>query len=345
MTWLLREARPADLPALMRLAKRLDSINLPYDESVILEIIRRSQDSFRTQKKSWTYGQYLFVLEAARTGAVIGSSQVLDKHGIVNRPHIGFRLVKVEKRSRTMNRGYVHTCLKLEWNPEGITEIGGLILDEKYRSHPDKLGKLISYVRFLYMAMHPDRFRSEVLAELLPPLDKSGNSPFWDHIGKKFTGMDYKEANAKCRTNAEFLFSLFPHTLIYTNLLPDKVQRLIGAIHPKTAPVKQMLEGIGFKYSEEVCPFDGGPHYRARTSEITLIKRCRPMRVGSPLKSVRGGRPPEGFAPALIGHDASGEFRASPVWIDPSQSEVNLDSALSKALGLRRGHRVHVLPL
>jgi arginine N-succinyltransferase len=33
-----------------------------------------------------------------------------------------------------------------------------------------------------------------------------------------------------------------------------------------------MLESIGFKYTNEVDPFDGGPHYRAITKEIKPIK-------------------------------------------------------------------------
>lgn len=337
MTWLIRQARPSDLPHLLRLAKKLDSINLPYDETVLLQIIRRSQESFASRKKSWTYGQYVFVLEDRRSGAVIGSSQIVDKHGIVNRPHISFRLVKVEKNSRTTGRRFVHTCLKLEWNPEGITEIGGLILDERYRSHPDKLGRLVSYVRFLYMAMHPDRFRPEILAELLPPLDKKGNSPFWEYIGRKFTGLDYKEANAKCRTNAEFMFSLFPHTLIYTNLLPERVQKLIGEIHPKTRPVKQLLERIGFRFSDEVCPFDGGPHYRARREDVTLIKRCRSVRV-------LAGHSSRGVY-ALAGSDDSGEFRACPVQIDPSETNLKIDARQLRELKVRPGRHAQVLTL
>jgi arginine N-succinyltransferase len=33
-----------------------------------------------------------------------------------------------------------------------------------------------------------------------------------------------------------------------------------------------MLESIGFRYMEEVDPFDGGPHYRAPKEDISLVK-------------------------------------------------------------------------
>lgn len=338
--WLLRSARPADLPDLLRLAAKLDSINLPKDDQVIGDLIRRSQESFSSKKMGLSFGQFLFVLEDLRRRRVVGSSQILDKHGIVNRPHISFRTVKVEKFSRTTEKQFTHHCLKLEWNPEGITEIGGLILDESYRSHPDKLGKILSFGRFLYMAMQPEKFRDEILAELLPPFDKDGRSPFWEHVGRKFTGMGYKEANTNCRTNAEFIFSLFPHTLIYTNLLPDKIQKLIGSIHPDTMPVKKMLEEIGFRYSGEVCPFDGGPHYRARREEVLLIKRAREARVQLPsrLKTPRAD-----LQPVLAGSLRNG-FSAVPALMDSVSDSVGLDAAARRSLGVRAGERVKVIP-
>jgi len=175
----------------------------------------------------------------------------------------------------------------------------------------------------------------------LPPLDKNGGSPFWEHIGKKFTGMDYKEANAKCRTNAEFIFSLFPHTLIYATLLPDKVRKLIGAVHPKTIPVKGLLESIGFRYVREVCPFDGGPHYRAELADISLIKRVQIMKVRPENLDLRRSGLPLGLA----GRDDKGQFRACPCRIDFSTSEAVFDPDHAKEADLKRGQTVTVLPL
>jgi arginine N-succinyltransferase len=39
-----------------------------------------------------------------------------------------------------------------------------------------------------------------------------------------------------------------------------------------TEPVRTMLESIGFKYTYEVDPFDGGPHYRCPLKDIRPIK-------------------------------------------------------------------------
>ena len=40
-----------------------------------------------------------------------------------------------------------------------------------------------------------------------------------------------------------------------------------------------MLRAIGFNYAERIDPFDGGPHFHARTDEITLVKATRRARV------------------------------------------------------------------
>jgi len=106
----------------------------------------------------------------------------------------------------------------------------------------------------------------------MPPLDKDGNSPLWEAIGRRFMNMDYQDADILSRNNKEFIFSLFPSGIIYQTLLPVEARNSIGKVGEETKPVKKMLESIGFKYTMEVDPFDGGPHYRAKKSEILPIK-------------------------------------------------------------------------
>src|SRR3546814_4797926 len=43
-----------------------------------------------------------------------------------------------------------------------------------YRGAPGRLGKQLSFVRFLFIGRHPTWFRDRVLAELLPPLMTDG---------------------------------------------------------------------------------------------------------------------------------------------------------------------------
>ena len=48
---------------------------------------------------------------------------------------------------------------------------------------------------------------------------------------------------------------------------------MIGETGETTKPVRHLLSKIGFRYLETVDPFDGGPHYGAKTDQISLIRR------------------------------------------------------------------------
>ena len=91
-------------------------------------------------------------------------------------------------------------------------------------------------------------------------------------IGRRFMNMDYQDADMLSRENCEFILSLFPSATIYGTLLPPEARNAIGKVGTKTEPVKRMLESIGFCYTQEVDPFDGGPHYRAPLKNITLVR-------------------------------------------------------------------------
>jgi arginine N-succinyltransferase len=85
-------------------------------------------------------------------------------------------------------------------------------------------------VRFLYLAMHRDRFRDRVLAELMPPLTPDGKSLFWEACGRRFTGLYYQEADKKSRENKEFIQQLFPGVDVYATLFSPQVRKLLGTV-------------------------------------------------------------------------------------------------------------------
>ena len=90
------------------------------------------------------------------------------------------------------------------------SELGALILDPALRGHPERLGRLLSYSRMLYIAAHRDRFQDTLQAELLPPFEPDGSSRLWNWLGKKFTGLTYLEADRRSRDDSEFMEALFP---------------------------------------------------------------------------------------------------------------------------------------
>lgn len=270
---LLREIRDRDLDELERFAQIPGFINLPNDKDLLREKVQRATASFSDKLPNKVDGKYIFIAEDLESGRVSGTSMIAGQHGTVESPHFYFEVGGEEKYSSAISTGFIHGTLKLKYDTNGPSEIGGLVLDPSFRNSEARLGRQISFVRFLYLALNRPRFKRKVLAELLPPLNKKGQSPLWEAIGRRFTNMDYWEADQLCQKNKEFIFSLFPSGKIYTTFLPAEARNAIGKVGKETEPVLHMLSKIGFKYKNQVDPFDGGPHLWADVDDISPVKK------------------------------------------------------------------------
>lgn len=304
--FLIRESFEEDVDQILEVAHHLDTVNLPADRGHIERILARSSAAF-SESLPPEQREYLFVLEDMDAHRIVGTSMIHAQHGTRRSPHVFLQVLEDEHYSETLDKYMVHECLRLGYNYNGPTEIGGLILLPEYRRHPESLGKLLSYTRFLFIAMHRQVFRDQVISELLPPLEPDGTSRLWNHFGKRFTGLTYSEADLLSKDNKEFIHALFPHSLIYTSLFPQDVRETIGKVGPETRGVEKMLRRIGFEYARQIDPFDGGPHFIARTDDITLVRDARPVElttraeeapshwgvvaVESPTPAAGGGRP------------------------------------------------------
>ena len=167
--FLIRDARPADLDGLQEVAAHLDSVNLPDDRDRLRSLITASQESFSAAREV-ADRRFLFVLTETATERVLGCSMIFAQHGSRRAPHVYFDVLEEERYSQTLDVHVVHRILRIGYNYKGLTEIGGLVLRPELRGHPDRLGMLLSYVRFVYLARHRSIFRDEVLSELMPPL-------------------------------------------------------------------------------------------------------------------------------------------------------------------------------
>lgn len=275
LNYVIRGATPDDAPQMMELARHLNTVNLPHDAEAVAEILDLSQRSFSGAIKDPRRREFVFVLEDLRAQRIIGTSKILAQLGRRDAPYIFLDVIVEEKYSQTLDRHFVHTLLRLGHSYEGPTEIGGLIVLPEFRLVPERVGMMISYVRFLFMAMHRGLFRNEVVAELLPPLLPDGTSHLWEAFGRKFTDMSYSEADRLSKRNKEFIKSLFPSGDVYASMLPTEAQEVIGKVGRETRGVEKMLRRIGFQYCNRIDPFDGGPHFRAATDEIALVRRTR----------------------------------------------------------------------
>lgn len=273
--FIIREVEETDLEGLFKLSQLENFLNLPRNKTLLSKKIKLSLQSFQNTAKFNEENSFLFVLEDTENKEIIGCSNLHSQHGTQERPHYYLSVSKETKASDSENLEFEHTALKLGVQVNGYTEIGGLVLNPKYRGNPLKLGKQISFSRFLYISLFPHLFTNEIHAELLPPFDKDGNSPLWKGLGEKFFQMDYLQADIISRKDKNFILDLFPSENIYVKLLAPEAQKAIGSIGASTIPVKKMLESIGFTYQNEIDPFDGGPHFRCKKHEITPIKHSK----------------------------------------------------------------------
>jgi arginine N-succinyltransferase len=328
----IREASPDDLEELAAVARHLDTVNLPHDREVLARILDLSRRSFDGGVATFQR-EYLFVLEEVEPRRIVGTSMIHAQHGTRRAPHVFFEVFDEERYSETIDRHFVHQCLRIGYNYNGPTEIGGLILLPEYRGRPEALGKLLSYVRFLYIGLHRDRFRDEVLSELLPPLEADGTSRLWEALGRHFTGLSYQEADRLSKDNKEFIRALFPQGLLYTALMGPAVREVVGVVGPQTRGVEKMLRAIGFSYAGRIDPFDGGPHFSAKTDDVTLVKATRRGRVQ---EAAGDGRL------AIVGadRDRAPHFVAGLARVTAEADAVGLDAPARALLGVAPGDEV-----
>ena len=275
----VRSVDTKDIDDLLRLSKQAVFLNLPSDRTALTKLVTRSQASFKEKDRELDRLRFMLVIEDLEKKKVIGTCSIIAKHGTPTEPHTFFHVLEKKKVSKSLHIGFLHQVLRLGFDYDGPTEIGGLVILPEYRGHKEKLGKLLSLSRFMYMAARPTNFEDNVLAELIPPLNDRGESAIWEEIGRKFTNLRYDEADKLSRKNKEFFGALFPEGDIYTCMLAPEARESIGKVGPSTQPVKTMLEKIGFEYKDMIDPFDGGPHFWAKTSKIKPVKNTKSMKV------------------------------------------------------------------
>lgn len=337
-TFLIRSVREEDLEELFRLSNEVYFINLPADREILKEKIRLSIDSFSGTVEKFAR-EYIFVMENREEQILVGSSMIIARHGNAACPHMYFELKEIQKYSETIHSGFIHKVLRLKFEDDGPTEIGGLIVSPPYRKHKAKLGRQLSYARFLFIKMKRRWFKNFILSELMPPLTENDESILWEALGRRFTNLSYQEADALSRKNKEFVTSLFPKGDIYTCLLSGEVRDAIGKVGPGAEPVKHMLERIGFRWKEHIDPFDGGPHYWADTDKITIIRETKKCSVArEPLKRRAKDM-------GLVGFANDNEFRCVQTHYELNRNKPALPKTTWEALALEQGQQVYLMPI
>ncbi|MCB0361532.1 MAG: arginine N-succinyltransferase [Bdellovibrionales bacterium] len=337
MNFIVRVATMEDLVALYDLASQFVLLNLPADKKALAKKIENSQASFRGKNEK-ADAEYIFVAEDLENKFLAASSQIVAKNGTPKSPNYSFEVLKKERFSQELGIGFIHQILRLRINTDGATEVGGLVVDRSYRRRPEKIGKIVSLTRFAYIAMNPNRFEEELHAEMAPPLTDEGRSEFWESLGRRFTGMPYKEADLLSQQNNNFIRSLFPEEDIYLCLLDSRARLALGRVGEETQAALHMLEKMGFKYKNEVDPFDGGPHLGVKTKESSLIKNGTMAIVGKK-KGLMYDRM------GIVGFGKDHRFRGGYTSYAQDQDYVYFPDQTWSALKLKEGGEIFVSPI
>ena len=334
----IRAACRGDEEQLLELAQYLNSVNLPNNRRHIENLVSESERSFSGELSSAIHRRFVFVLWDTQEGKAVGTSMIVAQLGRRDAPYIYFDVISEEKYSHLLDKHFHHVALRLGFSYRGPTELGGLVVHPKYRARKARLGLMISYVRLLFIAAQRHLFQDELLAELLPPLEKDGKSLLWEALGRHFTGISYREADLLSSENKEFVRDLFPSGLIYASLLNPQAQSVIGKVGAQTKGVERMLRRIGFRYAERVDPFDGGPHFIANTDDVTLIQDTQRLRFAATGTSTdkallaRFSKQPPYFHAIMADFETQGEH-------------LICDAAAKDTLSLTTNDEVFVLPL
>ncbi|HYO95750.1 MAG TPA: arginine N-succinyltransferase [Polyangiaceae bacterium] len=335
----IRGATTDDEAQLLKLAGFLNTVNLPNDSGHVRRLLEHSEQSFRGSI-SRSHRKFVFLLRDLLLGDAVGTSMIVSQLGRRDAPYIYLDVISEEKYSQAVDRHFHHTVLKIGFSYNGPTELGGLVVHPEHRRAPERLGLLISAVRFVYIALHRELFRDELLAELLPPLEADGTSRLWEALGRHFTGMSYAEADLLSSSDKTFIRDLFPSGDIYASLLSPEAQAVIGKVGGQTRGVEKLLQRIGFRYAERIDPFDGGPHFVAPTEEVSLVRETRERR----LAALR--EPAPGSPRGLVARDLTEApyFRAVPCCVELGADDgLTISPAVANVLGAREGDHLGVL--
>ena len=103
--FIIRNATSDDLRSVQRLARVLNTVNLPDDEKSLETLIELSERSFLERVKAPLEREYLFVMEdTKKREKIVGTSQIIAQHGTREAPHIYFDVLEEERYSQTIEK-------------------------------------------------------------------------------------------------------------------------------------------------------------------------------------------------------------------------------------------------
>lgn len=335
----VRAATLADLSQVYGLAEQshIGVTSLPTDMAKLREKIIASTTSLDADVMFHGEESYFFVLEDNATGRLHGCAGIVASAGF-SEPFYSYRNDTFVHASREFGIHSKAHVLSLCHDLTGYTQLTSFYVDPDFRNSAAAEGLLRS--RLMFLASHPARFASHVVAELIGHSDETGESPFWNAVGRNFFDVSYDEAERLCSLHSRtFIAELMPSYPLYVSLLPDDAQEVMGAVHPQAALSHDVLIREGFESDRYIDIFDGGPTLKADLASIQTV-------VHSHLATVTISDDATGSSGFLVSNLGLGGFRAISMqaeWVPGAPIVLSPEAALT--LAVAEGSSVRVAPL
>jgi arginine N-succinyltransferase len=335
---IIRPVSMTDLEPLAELAglAGVGLTTLPKDRDLLARRILQSQASFQRFVERPGGESYLFVMEDAAAGRVVGACGIVSKVGGFQ-PFYSYHIETSLFESKIINVRKEVPILRLIEDHDGPCEIGSLFLHPDYRHGGN--GKMLQLVRFLFIAEHPSSFESTIVSEIRGSLDANGHSPFWDALGQHFFDIDFAEADRLSIVNKKFIAELMPDHPIYVPLLPPEAQAVIGKPHHESERAVKNLEAEGFTFSGMVDIFDAGPVLSCPRDQVRTIRASRRVAVAAVIdREVTG--------PAFMLGTTKTNFRACKSAVEEKDAgHIRITADTAQALEVHVGDPLRVVEL
>ncbi len=332
---IVRPVTCEDLSEIIRLARLAGPgfTSLAVSDDELHERVKKSVASFGKAVTKPGNESYLLVLEDSKNAEIVGMSALKAQVGM-EKPFFSFKLMNIVQSSSAANRRFDMEVMMLVNEYTGTSEVGTLFVEPKMRG--TGAGRLISQARYMVIAAAPQRFAETIISELRGRVDESGYSPFWESLGRKFFKMDFAEADQiTAESDNQFITDLMPKYPIYTALLSQEAQAVIGHAHPHGVGARRLLEAEGFRWDKFVDIFDAGPTMSAPRDQIRTVKDSHVL----PVFAAKNGKPTH---EALISNNRIDDFRAIYSKVYFEDMHVCLSDVEMEALGVTGGDDVCV---
>ena len=326
----IRPAALTDLESLhaLALSAGLGMTNLPPCRERLLGLLNASADALAGNRKAGS--QILLVMEAGGEagGEVVGTGCIFPSVG-GDWPFYSYRIGRLRQTSQALGKVVENTILTPVNDYHGSAEVGGLFVRPGLRGLAG--GRLMARSRYLFMAEHRDWFGDRVVSELRGYQDADGRSPFWEAVGRKFYGLEFKEADRiSVGAGKQVIADLGPKYPLYLNLLPTDAALSVGQFHPDGARAHALLTEEGFRFEGCIDIFDAGP---TMVADIDSLKAVRDSRVGT----VSEIGPCEDGVEVLACAGAVESFRASRGRVLVSEAGLRISPELAAVLNVQAG--------